>query len=1191
MSSSQETCLPESTEIDSEGSSCEERESRRRLLGDPESLPKKRRKQSTPVKFSTTLTAGECDESEDEPGAEAQAANNHDQHQEYEQPEGKPTTAPHSKSIQGQPSIKDENLNNEFRCQYCSQFFDNRIALELHLECEHNFTGIAQQQALSSSREESPSMQAQARISPETTGHLQTSEQSISPINLSGISIRNFAASAPWLAGQGQLQGQNEASLAKIAARNNNHFQPLPAGFPGTLAQFLPIPGFPMPDSTQLQRAAMGQFPKIFNPDAYCDLCNKEFCNKYFLKTHKANKHGIYVDPPAGQSQGNEGGSPSPFITPSSPISSLPGAITLKLGEPMQRIIEHNGMQQQQQQQLLVLPCDMCPKRFKNEDSLRKHKQKNHMNPNNETADPTQIQINLPSSTGDEDRQSPGGMEALFKQEYSIEQDDAVYPSTPRSIPMSPQSSQQGKETAFNGDRLRRLGVMNPEAFCELCCKEYCNKYFLRTHKLKRHGIFIPDNEKSPNSSAVAAAWHQVQTSPLNLIMADSIGNGSESGDKTEEYACRSCGIRFQTQGLYHLHVEKIHESGEQLSPRPEHEADSMDQRTDSISEDLQKLQTMILQLNGLESNKAASCALCGKDYDTPGALRTHMIAEHGVVQENVSSPQQLAREKSSPPISTVQAYCSICEKEYSSQEALRKHIAEDHQPSTPTSSTPQLPSSVTSTPKSNSSQQTERKATASITPTSSYCEICNKELCNKYFMKTHMQKMHGIEIENGAQIGGVICNICKKELCSKYFLRVHKQNTHGIVEEGTTSSKQDNFEPPPAEDVALKPEQLGDLNLRYITHFTEVCPICNRRFRSSKWLKVHLQGEHGKAGIDKWREIEQYHQSMPKTPTRVPSVPKSAQHQQQSHGNTNIRIPNGFEPNQQIRADLAALGNQVLSNFFGSSTEDQQPQTYRCSQLHCNFSTSILPLFFLHERSHNHQQENPSMEAERMIQCPICAQTFAQPEMLRQHIVSRHPNPFPGLLSQFPIPLLNEFAMGNEPQPQHQERNDYSDNKEVLRQPSPQIMNEIDTNKMKKQEENSAVQVMPQGAYKCAQCGFATANLNRIKKHIRKDHKCLGDPAESALAELTKTLKDVANKHKVPASYAMPQDANLTPDKTIMQPFIIEEMDNPQTVGNGCGNDETNPSSRRFAPALVFLPVKTRVSSALTMSFTLNPA
>lgn len=36
--------------------------------------------------------------------------------------------------------------------------------------------------------------------------------------------------------------------------------------------------------------------PKIFNYEAYCLLCKKEFCNKYFLKTHKANKHGIVDD-------------------------------------------------------------------------------------------------------------------------------------------------------------------------------------------------------------------------------------------------------------------------------------------------------------------------------------------------------------------------------------------------------------------------------------------------------------------------------------------------------------------------------------------------------------------------------------------------------------------------------------------------------------------------------------------------------------------------------------------------------------------------------------------------------------------------------------------------------------------------------------------------------------------------------
>ena len=66
-----------------------------------------------------------------------------------------------------------------------------------------------------------------------------------------------------------------------------------------------------------------------------------------------------------------------------------------------------------------------------------------------------------------------------------------------------------------------------------------------------------------------------------------------------------------------------------------------------------------------------------------------------------------------------------------------------------------------------------------------SYCEICKKELCNKYFMKTHMMKMHGINIETtlppggaGGAAGGVTCTLCKKELSSKYFLKVHLQES-----------------------------------------------------------------------------------------------------------------------------------------------------------------------------------------------------------------------------------------------------------------------------------------------------------------------------------------------------------------------------------------------------------------------------
>ncbi|KFM70493.1 hypothetical protein X975_19978, partial [Stegodyphus mimosarum] len=103
------------------------------------------------------------------------------------------------------------------------------------------------------------------------------------------------------------------------------------------------------------------------------------------------------------------------------------------------------------------------------------------------------------------------------------------------------------------------------------------------------------------------------------------------------------------------------------------------------------------------------------------------------------------------------------------------------------------------------------------------YCELCEKEFCNKYFLKTHKANKHGIctsdnntggysyrvsyksmhmnpqatqqaisqMCENGATFGSAdsYCNICQKYFCNKYFLKKHRQNIHGIQENQDTSS------------------------------------------------------------------------------------------------------------------------------------------------------------------------------------------------------------------------------------------------------------------------------------------------------------------------------------------------------------------------------------------------------------------
>ncbi|XP_011698545.1 PREDICTED: uncharacterized protein LOC105456298 [Wasmannia auropunctata] len=1164
--------VTEATELDSDGSSCGERDVWKRVRGDPaDAGPKKRRKQTTPVRVSSGLAGVHEDAREDErededvegkPSSRSPSLLSNDHHQQHHHHHHRHH---HHHHHHHSPSSKDENLNNEFRCQHCGRLFDSDETLNVHVDGEH---GGASQATPAVTIKVEPAQQ----LDPASEG----------PVSL--LSVKNFATT--WLASgsqqhvqsQTQMQPQSDESSWPSGGPVNqivtmtNHLQAL-SSFPGALAQYLPLPNFPLTDP-QLSRSSLGPVPvKIFNPDAYCDLCNKEFCNKYFLKTHKANKHGIYVDSPV----------PTAAIDPA--ISIAGGNVVF--GAPN----FHAGNVK------LEPPATPPQKRFRNDEPARKHKPKAHNDSSVDQQSDSSQQI-IAVSQSEEDRvmtprDSPSGMEALLKQEYGIEQEDATFMPAPRHL--SPQSSQQARDSGFSADLLRRLGVINPEAFCEICCKEYCNKYFLRTHKMKRHGIVVQDSERSPgNPGTTVTTWHQVQTSPLNLIVSEAAA-GAEPNDRGgEEHECKPCDIRFQTIDLYQAHCRKIHEMGEERgSPKQEYDLDGTDQRNDSISEDLQKLQTMILQLNGLQdSGKELFCAACGRECDSRSALRVHMATEHGVAgDEAASSPQ-----KSPTAVSTI--FCTLCEKDYPSQDALRRHISEEHQPvvsgavtlpalpptviassasSTPTSQTPSGQTTTTTT--TTMTMQAEKKVT-SLTPTSSYCEICNKELCNKYFMKTHMQRMHGIEIENGAQIGGVICNICNKELCSKYFLRVHKHNTHGIVDENTSSGSASNKQEPydssaaGAEDSSsLKPEQLGDLSHRYFTHFTEVCPICSRRFRSIKWLKAHLMGDHGKAGIDKWRELEQQYQATSRTSGRGVASAKNAQQ------TPNLKIPNGFEVAQQVKPlDYTSLGNQMLSNLLGSSSEEHQLKNYRCG--YCSFTTPVLPFLFLHERSHVNPQEN--LEGDRGLQCPICLHDFHQPELLHQHLLAKHQ--FPSLLSQFQHPLVNNFRSDIDVKASDAKDRADQDAKDDRVGCSPQIDRNVPEAARNQRQDDNAVKVTPQGVYKCAQCGYATTNLNRIKKHVRKDHKAIGDPTESVIAELSKTLKDVANKQKMPACYAMPQDMNSNPDKTIMQPFLIEEQDLMQVGAE-------SSSAKRFAPALVYLPVKSRIGNALTASFTLTPA
>lgn len=779
---------------------------------------------------------------------------------------------------------------------------------------------------------------------------------------------------------------------------------------------------------------------RIFNPEAFCDLCNKEFCNKYFLKTHKANKHGVY-DPS------------TPSEPPSSSNDNKPNPMLLN---PVHLQMQQMMQQQQQQQQQSQPPpkpvpneppptpiyCDVCNKKFTNIFAMKRHRIKTHEHKHQE------------ESTSETSNAAEMSVPEGFLEDYTLEQEDVSFAPPPRNMP--PSFHSEAKESKFSPDVLKKLGVTNVDAFCTICYKEYCNSYFLRTHKWKRHGISILNDDLDDKQ-------------PLNLMLP--------SADDSESSDAKRIKLDDESEKV-EIREIKRERSEEKTTPEP---TPDLNYTSEFAGLNLQKLQSMIMQLNDLNGKRPIMCHICGKEMKNQYMLHVHVTAEHMNENHNNNNGMFSGLMKTPPPTSPTSPTaptetCKQCNKQFNNSSDLKQHSIEVHglkldSPVRNGFLTPDRPINPTSGP--STPVNPPIRPTYTITPTSSYCEICNKELCNKYFMKTHMQRMHGIEIENGAQIGGVVCNVCNKELCSKYFLRVHKLNTHGISDDG---SPVPNPQRPPITEL---PEETPFTSPT--DNFSEVCLICSRRFRSFKWLKEHMKADHGLHGKDLEQQLSSTKPPSPGSTLRIPNGNNSA---------LNNLLPN-------------ILGKNPFPNLF--LPQQQQPKLeepqqltkdYQCSM--CPFTTPYYYFLIIHERSHTIMNNMPSKN-----------DNFS------------------------PV--------------RSQDNEDNAVSSERYRSVSPQEQ-ENDGPPLDLQNKQEPVMIKEE-------------NINNVHNHK-------------------------------PSSSPKPSSTGGG-EKEVMQAFFLKEnIEEHELTNNSTTNTTTNQggNKNRFVPAVVYLPVRERLSSSITVTFTLTP-
>ena len=671
-----------------------------------------------------------------------------------------------------------------------------------------------------------------------------------------------------------------------------------------------------IPDSNQAECKELlgvpvikGDGNRIFHQDAFCELCEREFCNKYFLKTHKANKHGIYENSTSPFSMNStSGSSPVSMVMPPEPSMQLP--ISLKVEQPTTKpilafpksepklsttvkleatkpevpipkpaleikreppyvskppstniittaiVTSSTCSSSSNNSSSMSVPrldmedyCEICQKHFCNKYYLKKHKQDVHgIVPENPTTPQSGKRRHIPSSIAALDSQSPmtavstssqmilpppvvnmglpnmplnmpGVMvlnpfmppvaiipaQSLLPQQPSHSQPSAIIsqplpvcsvseiPSstaaaiiTTSTLTSSHDSSgnldQQSKMLpSVSNDALRGIGVLNAEAYCELCRKEFCNKYFLKVHRANKHGIFSDDLCSSlpfgMSCEALDASMLAGMKMPLDMKMEPGSQSSPNAGSSSESPVtfCNLCNTEFSSKYSYKIHRMNVHGmlneglfDGSDLPMLPTDLSSSEGLLKVAAEAQMAGMKTPISGTSSAGDGSATTifgnmiaakladrviCDICNKELTNKYFLKAHKLRVHGIDL----SPQEKAAEAAAaaafssgkqtpisssgmkiPPVNPKdQRDLSIITAEMITQDILQRSQTlnlskKQHDLShlTPESST-EKPSS-------------DELVKLGIDP-EAYCEICKKEFCSKYFLRTHKLNIHGI--------------------------------------------------------------------------------------------------------------------------------------------------------------------------------------------------------------------------------------------------------------------------------------------------------------------------------------------------------------------------------------------------------------------------------------------------------------
>lgn len=914
----------------------------------------------------------------------------------------------------------------------------------------------------------------------------------------------------------------------------------------------------------------------VLNAEAYCEQCRKEFCNKYFLKIHMANKHGVFSDdmipPPYGKSMDAlENSMLSPVKIPKE-VKQEPGSQISPPGTA-------GG-------DSYVTFCNLCNKEFSSKYSYKIHRMNVHGMLNECLQEPSLADgPEIPMSKIDSIAMSSS--EGLLKV--------AAEAQAQAQAQQASAGAKDNSATTIFGNMI--AAKLADRVVCDICNKELCNKYFLKAHKLRIHGVDL-----SPQEKAAEAERENPYDSPY-----------SKSGLSTTP--------KSEAKDLSAITAEMITADILQRSQVRSNASKKLD--LSNIAPNLPSEKPSNEELVKLGIDPEAYCEICKKEFCSKYFLRTHRLNIHGIRTEK-SDPDTREKERSKQsksslfnqmngfglgglgvlgglgglggfmggmhggpngifsfagnggllgpqvPIGTGSlggpGSLSPMMPElarHDQQNSMRSHNGGVSGGTGGSSAGSASSSSSGSGSKSKDGFQKHTwRWKEPVNSSRVACEICNKELCNKYFLRTHKLNKHGIIPSDKSPSMGSSPAPSDCETASN----ASSQPDQAISDRGnqtpvSQNSKIDSISPHPsptldksfeksanqlkADLLRLKNEE--ELNNRYINNqYSEVCNLCDRRFKSSRWLKAHILKDH--AG---WPMMDMFD---PKTSGRTglletpdpkactvcglvfPSELSMQLHLIQEH---NAQVTLKTEESQQNGNGESGTPPSEFGYGLGFRKRvfraDKQ-KLYAC--VLCDYKTKWLSNLTSHEMKIHNLSKNSK----------LCPKSFPS-----ELLLSRHVEP------QLDEPLDISRSGSNKKIQEKRYKCSICGDKFDSRVVCNRHLREVH---IRRKKNFASRNMLHRSRYSCSQCSYSTRYPQQLQRHRSRFHasRSTGGP----LQEWKGNLEEV---HAEPITKSYTASAQVQ-----------------------CFELAVNTPDSTFLPSLAHMPVRQRVSEPMAVTFILTP-